>query len=73
MAKVGEIAPDFTLENHEGKKVSLESLKGKPTVLFFYPKDVCNKKGKLSHTSIHSHIHAPISPKFCRHHTDASS
>jgi len=32
-------APDFTLENQEGKPVSLTSLKGQWVVLYFYPKD----------------------------------
>jgi thioredoxin-dependent peroxiredoxin len=37
--KVGEVAPDFTLPDQDGKPVSLSSLKGKVVVLFFYPKD----------------------------------
>ena len=28
-------APDFTLENYEGKKVNLKSLRGKSVILFF--------------------------------------
>ena len=32
-------APAFTLVNHEGKKKSLESYKGKLLCLYFYPKD----------------------------------
>jgi peroxiredoxin Q/BCP len=36
---VGEVAPDFTLPDQDGKLVSLSSLKGKVVVLFFYPKD----------------------------------
>ena len=35
----GEKAPDFTLESDEGKQVSLKALRGKPVVLYFYPKD----------------------------------
>jgi peroxiredoxin Q/BCP len=35
----GENAPDFTLESDEGKQVSLKALRGKPVVLYFYPKD----------------------------------
>jgi peroxiredoxin Q/BCP len=34
----GDKAPDFNLPTDEGK-VSLASLKGKPVVLYFYPKD----------------------------------
>jgi len=36
---VGDRAPDFALPNEAGKTVSLKSLKGKPVVLYFYPKD----------------------------------
>ena len=35
----GAKAPDFTLPTHDGKKLKLSSLKGKPVVLYFYPKD----------------------------------
>jgi thioredoxin-dependent peroxiredoxin len=35
----GESAPDFTLRADDGKDVSLSSLRGKPVVLYFYPKD----------------------------------
>ena len=35
--KVGETAPDFTLEDQNGQKVSLADLRGNaPTVLAFY-------------------------------------
>ena len=37
--KVGDKAPAFTLPRDGGEIVSLEALKGKPVVLFFYPKD----------------------------------
>lgn len=36
---VGDPAPDFDLEADDGSRVSLESLRGKNVVLFFYPKD----------------------------------
>ncbi|WP_142933823.1 thioredoxin-dependent thiol peroxidase [Balnearium lithotrophicum] len=35
----GKRAPNFCLENDEGKKVCLEDFKGKWVVLYFYPKD----------------------------------
>ena len=35
----GKKAPDFTLANAEGKKVSLADFKGKDVVVYFYPKD----------------------------------
>ncbi len=37
--EVGVKAPDFTLPSDGGGKVSLEALKGKAVVLYFYPKD----------------------------------
>jgi peroxiredoxin Q/BCP len=37
--KEGDLAPDFTLTSESGAQVSLSSLKGKPVVLYFYPKD----------------------------------
>jgi peroxiredoxin Q/BCP len=35
----GEPAPDFTLESDAGEEVSLSDFRGKPVVLYFYPKD----------------------------------
>jgi len=31
-------APDFALPNEEGKTLSIKDYRGKPVVLFFYPK-----------------------------------
>ena len=39
MLSAGELAPDFTLPTDEGKPLTLSLLRGKPVVLFFYPKD----------------------------------
>ncbi len=39
MVEEGNPAPDFTLTSDSGEQVSLESLRGKPVVLYFYPKD----------------------------------
>jgi peroxiredoxin Q/BCP len=38
MLEPGTAAPDFTLPNQDGDEVTLSSLRGKPVVLFFYPK-----------------------------------
>jgi thioredoxin-dependent peroxiredoxin len=35
----GQQAPDFTLMNDAGEEVTLSSFRGKPVVLYFYPKD----------------------------------
>lgn len=39
MLKVGDTAPDFTLQDDQGNAVTLSALRGQPVVLFFYPKD----------------------------------
>ena len=36
---VGKKAPDFTAPTDGGKKLKLSELRGKPVVLYFYPKD----------------------------------
>jgi len=35
----GKPAPDFSLTSDTGETISLASLRGKPVVLYFYPKD----------------------------------
>lgn len=35
----GKPAPDFELRDDEGKLVQLSSLRGRPVVVYFYPKD----------------------------------
>lgn len=35
---VNDKAPDFTLQDEEGKDLSLKDLRGKVVVLFFYPR-----------------------------------
>lgn len=39
MPTAGEMAPDFTLPTHDGSDLTLSSLRGRPVVLYFYPKD----------------------------------
>ena len=39
MLREGEPAPDFTLSSDSGETVSLSDFRGKPVVLYFYPKD----------------------------------
>ncbi len=38
MIEEGSVAPDFELESNDGK-ITLSKLKGKPVVVYFYPKD----------------------------------
>ena len=39
MVEEGQPAPDFELASDSGKTVKLSDLRGKPVVLYFYPKD----------------------------------
>jgi thioredoxin-dependent peroxiredoxin len=36
--QIKDKAPEFALPNEEGKTLSLDNYRGKPVVLFFYPK-----------------------------------
>jgi peroxiredoxin Q/BCP len=36
---VGKPAPDFSAKAHDGTEIKLSALKGKPVVVYFYPKD----------------------------------
>ncbi|CAI0399962.1 unnamed protein product [Linum tenue] len=53
VAKVnkGQVPPNFTLKDQDGKAVSLAKYKGKPVVVYFYPADEspsCTKQVPLS-------------------------
>ena len=39
MLEIGVKAPNFTLNDKDGKSVSLSDFEGKKIVLYFYPKD----------------------------------
>jgi peroxiredoxin Q/BCP len=39
MLKKGDIAPDFSSQDQNGKQIRLSALKGKKVVVYFYPKD----------------------------------
>ncbi len=39
MVEEGTPAPDFVLVSDEGTTVRLSDLRGKPVVIYFYPKD----------------------------------
>jgi len=38
MLKVGDPAPDFELQAHDGKPLTLSTLRGRKVLLWFYPK-----------------------------------
>ncbi len=35
----GDVAPDFTLASDSGEEITLSSFRGRPVVLYFYPRD----------------------------------
>jgi thioredoxin-dependent peroxiredoxin len=39
MVEEGKPAPDFTLDSDSGESITLSDLRGKPVILYFYPKD----------------------------------
>jgi peroxiredoxin Q/BCP len=39
MLREGDVAPDFTAADQDGRQVTLSGLRGQPVVLYFYPKD----------------------------------
>ena len=39
MLEIGKKAPDFSLPDHNGVKHKLSDYRGKPVVIYFYPKD----------------------------------
>ncbi|MBX5480563.1 MAG: redoxin domain-containing protein [Myxococcaceae bacterium] len=38
MHKPGDVAPEFSCQDHEGRTVRLSDFRGKTVVLWFYPK-----------------------------------
>lgn len=38
MLKVGDSAPDFIVQTHQGTPLTLSHLRGKKVLLWFYPK-----------------------------------
>lgn len=37
--EAGQLAPDFSLPDHDGNLVQLSSFRGRPVILYFYPAD----------------------------------
>lgn len=77
MSNIGQLAPQFTLVNAEGKNVSLEDYKGKKIVLYFYPKDMtpgcttqaCDFRDKYEDLSELNAVILGISPDDEKKHT----
>jgi peroxiredoxin len=37
VTEIGQQAPEFALESDSGETITLESLRGRPVVVYFYP------------------------------------
>ena len=53
---VGDTAPDFTIPDQDGNPVTLSDLRGKPVVLYFYPKANSPASSKQAPASRSSHF-----------------
>lgn len=68
--EVGAKAPAFTLVSDGGTKVKLSELKGKPVVLYFYPKDdtpgctkeACSFRDRSADMEAHGAVVLGVSP-----------
>ncbi len=66
----GQTAPDFTLRSDEGAEVRLSALRGRPVVLYFYPKDdtpgctreACSFRDRKSDLAAHGAAVLGVSP-----------
>jgi peroxiredoxin Q/BCP len=66
----GRSAPDFTLRGDDGQEVRLSALRGKPVVLYFYPKDdtpgctreACSFRDRKSELAEHGAVVLGVSP-----------
>ena len=74
--KEGDKAPDFAIEDQNGKVVTLSELKGKKVILFFYPQDntptctveACNLRDNYSVLKKEGFLVYGISPDSHRKH-----
>jgi peroxiredoxin Q/BCP len=68
--KAGDAAPNFSATDQHGNQISLESLKGKKVVLYFYPKDdtpgctveACNLRDNHNHLINSGFVVIGVSP-----------
>jgi len=66
----GEPAPDFTLTDDSGEAVTLSSFRGKPVILYFYPKDdtpgctkqACGLRDSYAEYEAHGAVILGVSP-----------
>jgi peroxiredoxin Q/BCP len=63
-ANAGEPAPDFSAPNQDGKIVKLSDFRGKPVLIYFYPKDdtpgctreACSMRDEYSRFAAHGAV-----------------
>lgn len=75
--KQGDEAPLFSAADQHGVEISLESLKGKKVILYFYPKDdtpgctaeACNLRDNHSKLMSHGYTVIGVSPDPVKSHT----
>ncbi len=66
----GHAAPDFSLKTDRGETITLSELRGKPVVLYFYPKDdtpgctreACAFRDRQSDLAAHGAVVLGVSP-----------
>lgn len=61
MLEVGSVAPEFTLADRDGNKVSLSDFRGQKVVLYFYPKD--NTPGCTRQACAFAHVYEGFKSK----------
>ena len=77
MPRANEPAPEFTLENQDGEKVSLSDYRGRKVVLYFYPKDdtsgctaqACDLRDRTPELEAKGAVVLGVSPDSARSHT----
>jgi peroxiredoxin Q/BCP len=75
-AQEGAVAPDFTAVAHDGSTVRLSAIKGRPVVLYFYPKDdtpgctveACGFRDAHAKLGRHKAVVLGVSPDSARSH-----
>lgn len=75
--KLGDAAPDFAATDQHGNEISLQALKGKKVVLYFYPKDdtpgctaeACNLRDNHTDLISKGYVVIGVSPDALKAHT----
>jgi peroxiredoxin Q/BCP len=70
MPAAGDVAPDITLQDQDGKDVRLSDFRGRKVVLYFYPKDdtsgcttqACGLRDRIGEIEAHDAVVLGVSP-----------